>query len=33
VFFDDPNGAEVEIDFDASQSVPATLKNGQIKPS
>ncbi len=26
VFFDDPNGAEVEIDFDAAQKVPAHLK-------
>jgi catechol 2,3-dioxygenase-like lactoylglutathione lyase family enzyme len=26
VFFNDPNGVEVEIDFDASQSVPAELK-------
>jgi hypothetical protein len=28
VFFDDPNGAEVEVDFDASQAVPPHLKNG-----
>ena len=28
VFFDDPNGAEVEVDFDASQSVPPHLRNG-----
>lgn len=28
VFFDDPNGAEVEIDFDAAQSVPRELKDG-----
>jgi hypothetical protein len=33
VFFLDPNGAEVEIDFDAAQVVPAHLKDGQIKPS
>lgn len=33
VFFLDPNGAEVEIDFDAAQVVPAALKVGQIKPS
>lgn len=33
VFFEDPNGAEVEIDFDAAQKVPPALKNGQIKPS
>jgi catechol 2,3-dioxygenase-like lactoylglutathione lyase family enzyme len=26
VFFMDPNGAEVEIDFDAAQQVPAELK-------
>lgn len=28
VFFLDPNGAEVEIDFDAAQTVPPHLKNG-----
>lgn len=28
VFFLDPNGAEVEIDFDAAQTVPAHLKKG-----
>ncbi len=28
VFFDDPNGAEVEVDFDAAQAVPPHLKNG-----
>lgn len=28
VFFDDPNGAEVEIDFVASEVVPPQLKNG-----
>lgn len=28
VFFLDPNGAEVEIDFDAAQSVPPHLKDG-----
>jgi catechol 2,3-dioxygenase-like lactoylglutathione lyase family enzyme len=28
VFFLDPNGAEVEIDFDAAQVVPAELKSG-----
>jgi hypothetical protein len=33
VFFLDLNGAEVEIDFDAAQGVPAALKNGQIRPS
>ena len=27
VFFDDPNGAEVEIDFDAAQRVPPHLKD------
>lgn len=27
VFFDDPNGAEVEVDFDAAQSVPQHLKD------
>lgn len=26
VFFEDPNGAEVEIDFDAAQKVPEELK-------
>ncbi len=30
VFFLDPNGAEVEIDFDAAQSVPAELKDGRL---
>jgi catechol 2,3-dioxygenase-like lactoylglutathione lyase family enzyme len=29
VFFQDPNGAEVEIDFDASQTVPPELKDGR----
>lgn len=29
VFFDDPNGAEVEIDFDATQAVPRELKDGR----
>lgn len=35
VFFLDPNGAEVEIDFDAAQQVPAHLKVGkaQSRPS
>lgn len=41
VFFTDPNGAEVEIDFDAAQKVPEHLKPGrdrgdtrpQIRPS
>lgn len=33
VFFLDPNGAEVEIDFAAAQAVPAHLKDGQIRPS
>lgn len=41
VFFLDPNGAEVEIDFDAAERVPAHLKDGgtpnsveaQISPS
>ncbi len=28
VFFDDPNGAEVEIDFDPSEKVPPHLKDG-----
>lgn len=28
VFFEDPNGAEVEIDFDAAQQVPPALKHG-----
>lgn len=28
VFFDDPNGAEVEVDFDAAQTVPPHLKSG-----
>ena len=28
VFFNDPNGAEVELDFDAAQAVPAALKDG-----
>jgi len=32
VFFDDPNGAEVEIDFDASQAVPPALKDGRVLP-
>jgi catechol 2,3-dioxygenase-like lactoylglutathione lyase family enzyme len=32
VFFLDPNGAEVEIDFDAAQSVPAELKDGSVAP-
>lgn len=32
VFFDDPNGAEVEIDFDASQAVPRELKDGRPGP-
>lgn len=30
VFFEDPNGAEVEIDFDPSQSVPPELKDGRV---
>jgi len=30
VFFLDPNGAEVEIDFDAAQTVPAELKDGGL---
>lgn len=30
VFFQDPNGAEVEIDFDADQRVPAELKAGRV---
>ncbi len=30
VFFDDPNGAEVEIDFDSSEVVPAHLKDGAV---
>ncbi|MDG0863962.1 dioxygenase [Pelomonas aquatica] len=37
VFFQDPNGAEVEIDFDAAQAIPAALRvspdPGQIRPS
>ena len=32
VFFLDPNGAEVEIDFDAAQAVPAHLKDGAARP-
>ena len=32
VFFLDPNGAEVEIDFDAAQSVPPELKDGRLAP-
>jgi catechol 2,3-dioxygenase-like lactoylglutathione lyase family enzyme len=32
VFFDDPNGVEVEIDFDASQTVPPQLKDGRTGP-
>jgi catechol 2,3-dioxygenase-like lactoylglutathione lyase family enzyme len=32
VFFLDPNGAEVEIDFDAAQTVPPELKDGQMAP-
>lgn len=32
VFFLDPNGAEVEIDFDAVQRVPAELKDGSVEP-
>jgi catechol 2,3-dioxygenase-like lactoylglutathione lyase family enzyme len=32
VFFFDPNGAEVEIDFDAAQTVPAHLKDGLARP-
>lgn len=31
VFFLDPNGAEVEIDFDAAQAVPAHLKDGSAR--
>ena len=31
VFFDDPNGAEVEIDFDAAQKVPQHLKDAAAK--
>jgi catechol 2,3-dioxygenase-like lactoylglutathione lyase family enzyme len=30
VFFEDPSGAEVEIDFDATQKVPAHLKDGSV---
>lgn len=30
VFFHDPNGAEVEIDFDAAQIVPAELRDGGL---
>lgn len=33
VFFTDPNGVEVEIDFDASQTVPAGLKTSPVAPS
>jgi catechol 2,3-dioxygenase-like lactoylglutathione lyase family enzyme len=33
VFFLDPNGAEVEIDFDASQAVPPHLKGGASAPA
>lgn len=29
VFFEDPNGVEVEIDFDASETVPPELKPGR----
>lgn len=32
VFFHDPNGAEVEIDFDAAQAVPVELKDGGLRP-
>jgi catechol 2,3-dioxygenase-like lactoylglutathione lyase family enzyme len=32
VFFMDPNGAEVEIDFDAAQSVPQALKDAAQRP-
>ncbi len=32
VFFHDPNGAEVEIDFDASQAVPRELREGGLGP-
>ncbi len=32
VFFEDPNGAEVEIDFDPSQTVPPELKDGRVTP-
>lgn len=31
-FFDDPNGVEVEIDFDAAQTVPPELKDGRPAP-
>ena len=33
VFFEDPNGAEVEIDFDASQRVPPHLKEAAAVPN
>ncbi|MDZ5455132.1 VOC family protein [Azohydromonas lata] len=33
VFFEDPNGAEVEIDFDAAQKVPPHLKDGSVAQS
>ena len=32
LFFTDPNGAEVEIDFDATQAVPAELKTSPAAP-
>ena len=32
VFFQDPNGAEVEIDFDAAQTVPPELRDGRPAP-
>ena len=33
VFFTDPNGAEVEIDFDAAQTVPPELKTSPTAPT
>lgn len=30
VFFEDPNGAELEIDFDAALKVPPHLKDGSV---
>ncbi|CAN7759711.1 dioxygenase [Pseudorhodoferax sp. LjRoot39] len=29
VFFSDPSGVEVELDFDAAETIPPALKNGQ----
>lgn len=32
VFLEDPNGVEVEIDFDATERVPTELKDGTPRP-